>query len=405
MFVGEAGLGRVVQRTCELMRDHRTDEVRRHGGIDLATIQRYLNFHYSVSLDLFGGEISTNAANFYTAGLKGRFDEGKKADDHRLAEATYPVTQIDGDRIVTREEPALPALNERLRDDYIADCQRGVDRWNQIIRKHGIDAELRLPHRGFHRAIGTFAGTRVSPDGKVVSQQEWEAGRPAWLPTEADQAFVESLMVPVVERGSSPTGSPCPPAASTGIPSTSSTSGADRCPSARGYAGSGRSAAFARRPSRRRLAPTPSLVSQIESDKLTPSLHTLGRLAGALGVPIAAFFEQPPNGQLHLGRRKDCAVVSFDGSTERWEVLAGLFRGKVRAVVSTLGRGSVSVPPERVQIEAGQMKLVYVLEGKIALQYNGERHLLRGRRFGLPRRGCPARVGERRGRGPPGRSG
>jgi benzoyl-CoA 2,3-epoxidase subunit B len=201
MFVGEAGLGRVVQRTCELMRDHRTDEVRRHGGIDLATIQRYLNFHYSVSLDLFGGEISTNAANFYTAGLKGRFDEGKKADDHRLAEATYPVTQIDGDRIVTREEPALPALNERLRDDYIADCQRGVDRWNQIIRKHGVDAELRLPHRGFHRAIGTFAETRVSPDGKVVSQQEWEAGRPEWLPTEADQAFVESLMVPVVERG------------------------------------------------------------------------------------------------------------------------------------------------------------------------------------------------------------
>jgi benzoyl-CoA 2,3-epoxidase subunit B len=201
MFVGEAGLGRVVQRTCELMRDHRTDDVRRHGGIDLATIQRYLNFHYSVSLDLFGGEISTNAANFYTAGLKGRFDEGRKADDHRLVEATYPVTQIDGDRIVTREEPALPALNERLRDDYIGDCQRGVDRWNQIIRRHGVDGELRLPHRGFHRALGTFAETRVSPDGKLISQQEWEARRPAWLPTEADRAFVESLMVPVVERG------------------------------------------------------------------------------------------------------------------------------------------------------------------------------------------------------------
>ena len=201
MFVGEAGLGRVVQRTCELMREHRTDDVRRHGGIDLATIQRYLNFHYSVSLDLFGGEISTNAANFYTAGLKGRFDEGKKADDHRLVEATYPVTRIDGDRIVTREEPALPALNERLRDDYIADCQRGVDRWNLIIRRHGVDGELRLPHRGFHRAIGTFAETRVSPDGKLISQAEWDARRPAWLPSEADQAFVESLMVPVVERG------------------------------------------------------------------------------------------------------------------------------------------------------------------------------------------------------------
>jgi benzoyl-CoA 2,3-epoxidase subunit B len=201
MFVGETGIGRIVQRTCELMREHQTDDVRRFGALDLATIQRYLNFHYSVSLDLFGGEISTNAANFYTAGLKGRFDEGKKADDHRLAEATYPVTQVDGERIVTRDEPALPALNERLRDDYIADCQRGVDRWNQVIRKHGIDASLRLPHRGFHRAIGTFGETRISPDGAIVTQAEWDARRAEWLPSDADQAFVESLMVPVVERG------------------------------------------------------------------------------------------------------------------------------------------------------------------------------------------------------------
>jgi transcriptional regulator with XRE-family HTH domain len=122
---------------------------------------------------------------------------------------------------------------------------------------------------------------------------------------------------------------------------------------------------------------TPSLVSQIESDKLTPSLHTLGRLAAALGVPIGALFDQAPNGRVHVGRKKDHAVVSFDGSTERWEVLsAGLFRGKVRAVVSTLrGRGT-SVPPERVTIEPGQMKLMYVLQGRVALHYNGERHLM-----------------------------
>jgi transcriptional regulator with XRE-family HTH domain len=127
----------------------------------------------------------------------------------------------------------------------------------------------------------------------------------------------------------------------------------------------------------RKAGLTPSLVSQIESDKLTPSLHTLGRLAGALGVPIGALFEQAPNGRLHVGRKKDYATVSFDGSTERWEVLAaGLFRGKVRAVVSTLrGRGT-SVPPERVAIEPGQMKLMYVLHGKVALHYHGERHLM-----------------------------
>jgi benzoyl-CoA 2,3-dioxygenase component B len=201
MFVGETGIGRVVQRTCELMREHRTDDVRRYGAIDLLTIQKYLNFHYSVSLDLFGSEISTNAANFYTASLKGRFEETKKGDDHVLAEATHPLMLLEGDRIVTREMPALTTLNERLRDDYIADCQRGVDRWNRIIREHGIDAELRLPHRGFHRQIGTFAEARVSPDGRVITEAEWDATRDEWLPTEKDEAYLGTLMYPVTERG------------------------------------------------------------------------------------------------------------------------------------------------------------------------------------------------------------
>jgi benzoyl-CoA 2,3-dioxygenase component B len=201
MFVGETGVGRIVQRACELMREHRTDDIRPYGGIDLPTIERYLNFHFSVSLDLFGSEVSTNAANFYTAGLKGRFEETKKDDDHQLKAAAYPVVMPDGDRIVTRDEPALPALNERLRDDYVADCDRGVQRWNQVIKRHGIDVELTLPHRGFHRAIGAFAGFHVSPDGRVMSAPEWEAHRREWLPTAEDQAYVGSLMRGVVEPG------------------------------------------------------------------------------------------------------------------------------------------------------------------------------------------------------------
>ena len=183
------------------MRQHKTDDVRKHGAIDLVTIQKYLNFHYSVSLDLFGSEISTNAANFYTMGLKGRFEETKKGDDHLLKTATYPVTAIDGQRIVSREEAALPSLNERLRDDYIADCQRGVDRWNRIIHDHGIDFAFVLPHRGFHRAIGLFSETRVSPEGRILSQAEWDAQQQHWLPSQTDEAFVHSLMKPVTEPG------------------------------------------------------------------------------------------------------------------------------------------------------------------------------------------------------------
>jgi len=154
-----------------------------------------------VSLDLFGSEISTNAANFYTAGLKGRFEETKKQDDHQLKDATYGVAELDGERIVTREEGALVSLNERLRDDYVADCARGVARWNEVIKKHGIDFELRLPHRAFHRAIGIFADVRVSPDGQVISQAGWDAKHCDWLPTEEDKAFIQSLMRPVTEPG------------------------------------------------------------------------------------------------------------------------------------------------------------------------------------------------------------
>jgi benzoyl-CoA 2,3-dioxygenase component B len=201
MFVGETGVSRIVQRTCELMREHKTADVRKYGAIDLATIQRYLNFHCSVSLDLFGSEISTNAANFFANSLKGRFEETKKTDDHLLKQATYPVAALDGDRIVRRDEAALTSLNERLRDDYVADCARGVARWNQIIKKAGIDAELTLPHRAFHRAIGCFAEVKVAPDGRVIGEASFAAHRDEWLPTEQDRAYVASLMKPVTERG------------------------------------------------------------------------------------------------------------------------------------------------------------------------------------------------------------
>ena len=75
MFVGESGVGRIIQRTCELMNEYKTYDVREYGGIDLPTLQKYLNFHFSVSTDLFGQEISTNAATYYNTSLKGRLNE------------------------------------------------------------------------------------------------------------------------------------------------------------------------------------------------------------------------------------------------------------------------------------------------------------------------------------------
>ena len=194
MFVGETGVGRILQRTCELMKEHRTDDVRSLGAIDLPTIQKYLNFHFSVSLDLFGQEASTNAANYYTQGVKGRFLETRIDDDHLLTNATYEIDTVEDGRIVKKTVPALQALNERLRQDYIDDCAKGVLRWNKAIEKAGIDFEMKLPHRAFNRRIGAFAGLRVSPDGKVLSEAEWNANKDRWLPTDEDRAYVTSLM-------------------------------------------------------------------------------------------------------------------------------------------------------------------------------------------------------------------
>jgi len=204
MFVGESGVGRIIQRTAETMARHKTDDpaqLRALGVIDLPTIQRYINFHFSVTIDLFGADVSSNAAMFFSSGIKGRFEETRIADDHQLKGATYPVLDVVDGRLVAREAPALNALNEKLRDDFIRDSIAGIGRWNKIIQKAGVAFELVVPHKAFNRRIGPLAGVKVSPAGQVVSEVEWAANEPSWLPTGADRAFVQSLMGRVIEVG------------------------------------------------------------------------------------------------------------------------------------------------------------------------------------------------------------
>jgi benzoyl-CoA 2,3-dioxygenase component B len=207
MFVGRTGVERVVQRTCEAMKaagiadPTDIEVVRALGVIDLPTVQRKINFHYSVTLDLFGAEISTNAANAFNASLKGRYRETTINDDHQLHDATYPVLKFENGAIVERDEPALNAINARLADDYIADCENVLGAWNRAIRQVGIDYELALPHRGFNRAVGEFAEAFVSPAGEVLSEADWQRRRLEWLPAEADLEFLLSLMKGHIKPG------------------------------------------------------------------------------------------------------------------------------------------------------------------------------------------------------------
>ena len=207
MFVGETGVGRTIQATVDAMTaagitdPYDTNRIRDLGVIDLPTIQKKLNLHYSLSLDLFGNEVSTNAANAFNAGIKGRYMEHRLDDDHQLQRDTYDVKMVSEDQIVTEQMPALNAINMRLRDDYVKDASGGLTRWNKIMKRKNVDFEFRLPHEGFNRNIGVFANVSVDPQGNIISPDSWEAQMAEWLPTKADGEFIQSLMKPCYEPG------------------------------------------------------------------------------------------------------------------------------------------------------------------------------------------------------------
>ena len=201
MFVGLTGVQRVLERTAQVMVERDTDDVAGHGAVPLSVMQKYLNFHYSVSLDLFGGETSTNVGNYYTAGLKGRWAEERRTDDHRLSNASVMVDALVHGEISQTEASALVGLNSDLRREYIIDCQNGVDRWNKVLADAGLPQRLKLPHVAFNRKVGAFAAIEATPEGELLSTAEWEQRLGEWLPTGVDKEHVRSLMRPVYEPG------------------------------------------------------------------------------------------------------------------------------------------------------------------------------------------------------------
>jgi benzoyl-CoA 2,3-epoxidase subunit B len=203
MFVGDTGIGRVVRRTVEVMNELRSDDpvkVRAAGAIDLQTIQKYMNFWFSSALDLFGSEVSSNAASYFANGLKGRPDESLY-DDH-AANGEYTIEQPDGSGGVRSETVSMRnAMNEIMRAAYIRDCENGVKRWNKIIEKGGFRFELRLPSPRFRRTVGGWANVPTDPAGNPISHEAFAAQLPSWIPSGEDRAFVASVMKPVLEPG------------------------------------------------------------------------------------------------------------------------------------------------------------------------------------------------------------
>ena len=200
MFVGQTGVGRVIERTCQVMKEHPDADVREHGAIPLEIIQRYINFWNSSSNDLFGGEISSNAASFFRSGLKGRAFEDKH-EDHRALEGAYGMEVWEGGRLSNTDVPLRNAMNEVLRDEYVADNEKGIAYWNKVCQRADIDFRFRLPNRRFNRKIGMYAEGCFDLDGNPIDEATWNARVNEWLPSAEDRAYVKSLMVACHEPG------------------------------------------------------------------------------------------------------------------------------------------------------------------------------------------------------------
>ncbi len=201
LFVGQTGVERVIRRTAEMMNGDDDANVRPLGGIPLDLIQRYINRWFSLSLDLFGSEVSSNAATFFAQSLKGRFDETRRHEDHRALDEGLIIPVVRGGKLINEEVPLRKAMNESLRDSYIADCEKALVRWNRELKKAKLTYRFTLPNRRFHRHQGEYADHFFSPEGDLMDEMDWRAREDEWLATSDDRAYVASLMECVIEPG------------------------------------------------------------------------------------------------------------------------------------------------------------------------------------------------------------
>ncbi|MBL8857764.1 MAG: benzoyl-CoA 2,3-epoxidase subunit BoxB [Planctomycetes bacterium] len=200
MFVGQTGVGRVIERTCQVMKEHPGQDVKQYGAIPMEIIQRYINFWSASSTDLFGAEVSSNSANFFGAGLKGRAYEDRQ-EEHTALNQEYALTRFTDGKLVDENVALRNAMNEVLRDEYVKDNLKGIDYWNRVCERYENPYRFSLPHRRFNRKIGDYAAGRFDLEGNLIDERTWLANADKWLPTAADKQYVKSLMVPCYKPG------------------------------------------------------------------------------------------------------------------------------------------------------------------------------------------------------------
>ena len=201
LSVGQKGLSRILQRAVQLEKIDPNGDVRNQGGIDLPTIQKYINYWFSYCLDLFGSEISNNAAEFFASGIKGRWKESRMYDDHSALGQFKRMTVVEDGRLTEKDVSLRSAMNEVLRDAYREDCERVLRAWNKALKKEGTDFRVTLPSPRFHRRQGIYADNFFNLNGDIITEDEFKRNEDNWLPTDEDRKYVISLMKPVHDNG------------------------------------------------------------------------------------------------------------------------------------------------------------------------------------------------------------
>ena len=165
-----------MRRACQLMKQDSNQDARAQGGIDLPTIQKWINHWYGYSLDLFGAEVSTNAADYFASGVKGRWQESKDYEDHNCLGAKRSVPTVENGTLIDKQYDLRNCMNEELRDSYAKDCHRVLRRWNKAVADEGItDFEFTLPSTRF---FGVKVSTRITTSTATATSSMRQPGRP-----------------------------------------------------------------------------------------------------------------------------------------------------------------------------------------------------------------------------------
>ena len=206
MFVGETGIGRTIQRTCEAMKAAGIEDpndigkVRELGVIDLPThAEEAQPALFAVARPVRLGSV----------------DQRRQCVQCR-AQGPLPGNQ-DRRRSPARKRHLSGAQTRRRRDQ--AGRRAGADRdqhaaarrlhrrlparprsLEQGHRQDRRALQFELPHVAFHRQIGEFKDVKVSPAGELVDEAAWKRDS-KWLPSKDDGDFIASLMQRVVEPG------------------------------------------------------------------------------------------------------------------------------------------------------------------------------------------------------------